>query len=194
MIQGASGAGKTTLLDLLVGLLRPQSGVVRMGTDDLNNVDAVKWRQSIGYVPQELALFHDTIRANITLYDDQVSDAAVEDSLRLSGVSAFVHQLPNGIETDVGEFGGKLSGGQRQRISLARALVTNPKLLILDEVTSALDPETEEAIVSNIAELRGRYTIVAITHRPAWTRIADRLYTLKDGKAKLHTQPKGKSK
>ncbi len=194
VIQGASGAGKTTLLDLLVGLLRPQSGVIRVGTDDLNSVDAVKWRQTIGYVPQELALFHDTIRANITLYDDQVSDAAVEDSLRLSGVSAFVHQLPNGIETDVGEFGGKLSGGQRQRISLARALVTNPKLLILDEVTSALDPETEEAIVSNIAELRGRYTIVAITHRPAWTRIADRLYTLKDGKAKLHTQPKGKSK
>ena len=92
----------------------------------------------------------------------------------------------------MGEFGGKLSGGQRQRISLARALVTGPKILVLDEVTSALDPETEDAIVTNIAELRGRYTIVAITHRPAWTRIADRLYTLKDGKAKLQTSPRGK--
>jgi ATP-binding cassette, subfamily C, bacterial len=192
VIQGPSGAGKTTLLDLLVGLLRPQSGTVRVGADDLNDVDVVKWRQSIGYVPQELSLFHDSIRANVTLYDDQLSDAAVEESLRLSGVHAFVHQLPNGIETDVGEFGGKLSGGQRQRISLARALVTNPKLLILDEVTSALDPETEDAIVSNIAELRGRYTIVAITHRPAWTRIADRLYTLKDGVAKLQSRPQGK--
>ncbi len=192
VIQGASGAGKTTMLDLLVGLLRPQSGLVRVGADDLINLDAVRWRQQIGYVPQELALFHDTIRANITLYDDALSDAAVEESLRLSGVSAFVHQLPHGLDTDVGEFGGKLSGGQRQRISLARALVTHPKLLILDEVTSALDPETEDAIVSNIAELRGRYTIVAITHRPAWTRIADRLYTLKDGKAKLQTSARRK--
>jgi ATP-binding cassette, subfamily C, bacterial len=194
VIQGASGAGKTTMLDLLVGLLRPQGGVVRVGADDLNDVDAAKWRSMIGYVPQELALFHDTIRANITLYDESVGDAAVEESLRLSGVSAFVHQLPDGLATDVGEFGGKLSGGQRQRISLARALVTNPKLLILDEVTSALDPETEDAIVSNIAELRGRYTIVAITHRPAWIRIADRLYTLKDGVAKLQVQSKGKRK
>jgi ATP-binding cassette, subfamily C, bacterial len=192
VIQGASGAGKTTMLDLLVGLLRPQSGVVRVGKDDLNDIDALRWRQMIGYVPQELALFHDTIRDNITLYDEQLSNEAVEESLRLSGVSAFVHQLPHGIQTDVGEFGGKLSGGQRQRISLARALVTSPKLLILDEVTSALDPETEDAIVSNIAELRGRYTIVAITHRPAWTRIADRLYTLKDGKAKLQAPVKGK--
>jgi ATP-binding cassette, subfamily C, bacterial len=192
VIQGASGAGKTTMLDLLVGLLRPQFGVVRIGSTDLNNVDALRWRQMIGYVPQELALFHDTIRANVTLYDEAVTDAAVEDALRLSGVSAFVHQLPSGLDTDVGEFGGKLSGGQRQRISLARALVTHPKLLILDEVTSALDPETEDAIVSNIAELRGRYTIVAITHRPAWTRIADRLYTLKGGTAKLQVRPRGK--
>jgi ATP-binding cassette, subfamily C, bacterial len=192
VIQGASGAGKTTMLDLLVGLLRPQSGTVRVGLDDLKEIDAAQWRQQIGYVPQELALFHDSVRANITLYDEQITDAAVEESLRLSGVSAFVHELPDGLETDVGEFGGKLSGGQRQRISLARALVTRPKLLILDEVTSALDPETEDAIVSNIAELRGRYTIVAITHRPAWTRIADRLYTLKNGTAKLQARAKGK--
>ncbi len=192
VIQGASGAGKTTLLDLLVGLLRPQGGVVRIGSADLNDVDAVQWRRMIGYVPQELSLFHDTIRANITLYDEAVNDAAVEEALRLSGVAAFVHQLPGGLNTDVGEFGGKLSGGQRQRISLARALVTHPKLLILDEVTSALDPETEDAIVSNIAELRGRYTIIAITHRPAWTRIADRLYTLQGGTAKLQTRPRGK--
>jgi ATP-binding cassette, subfamily C, bacterial len=194
VIQGASGAGKTTLLDLLVGLLRPQAGVVRVGNTSLQELDVVKWRQLIGYVPQELSLFHDSIRSNITLYDETVDDAAVEESLRLSGVQAFVHQLPNGINTDVGEFGGKLSGGQRQRISLARALVTGPKILILDEVTSALDPETENAIVNNIAELRGRYTIVAITHRPAWTRIADRLYTLKDGKAELQTAHRGKRK
>ena len=194
VIQGASGAGKTTLLDLLVGLLRPQAGTVRLGTTDLMNIDAQKWRKLIGYVPQELALFHDTIRANITLYDETISEDAITESLTLSGVAAFVSQMPNGLDTDVGEFGGKLSGGQRQRISLARALVTRPKVLILDEVTSALDPETEDAIVSNIAELRGRYTIIAITHRPAWTRIADRLYTLENGKAQLQPKAKGKAK
>ena len=194
VIQGASGAGKTTLLDLLVGLLRPQAGTVRLGNVDLVDNDAQKWRKLIGYVPQELALFHDTIRANITLYDETIAEDAITESLELSGVAAFVSQMPNGLETDVGEFGGKLSGGQRQRISLARALVTRPKVLILDEVTSALDPETEDAIVSNIAELRGRYTIIAITHRPAWTRIADRLYTLENGKAQLQPKAKGKAK
>jgi ATP-binding cassette, subfamily C, bacterial len=174
-------------------LLRPQSGTVQLGDKDLNDVDAMKWRKLIGYVPQELALFHDTIRANITLYDETITEEAITESLALSGVAAFVADMPNGLDTDVGEFGGKLSGGQRQRISLARALVTRPKVLILDEVTSALDPETEDAIVTNIAELRGRYTIIAITHRPAWTRIADRLYTLKNGKAQLQPSAKGRS-
>ena len=192
VIQGPSGAGKTTVLDLLVGFHKAQSGSITIGQHNIADIDLRKWRGMIGYVPQELALFHDTVTANITLYDETVSAAALEESLRLSGVAAFLDQLPNGLDTDVGEFGGKLSGGQRQRISLARALVTGPKILVLDEVTSALDPETEDAIVTNIAELRGRYTIVAITHRPAWTRIADRLYTLKDGKAKLQTSPRGK--
>jgi ATP-binding cassette, subfamily C, bacterial len=194
VIQGPSGAGKTTVLDLLVGFHKAQTGSIWIGKQNIADVDLRKWRGMIGYVPQELALFHDTVTANVTLYDETVSAAAVEESLRLSGVAAFLDQLPNGLDTDVGEFGGKLSGGQRQRISLARALVTGPKILILDEVTSALDPETEDAIVSNIAELRGRFTIVAITHRPAWTRIADRLYTLKDGKAELQTAQRGKRK
>jgi ATP-binding cassette, subfamily C, bacterial len=189
VIQGPSGAGKTTLLDLLIGFHRPLSGKIKIGATDLADIDLQAWRSLIGYVPQELSLFHDTVTANITLYDEQISGAAVNESIQLSGVAAFLDRLPHGLDTDVGEFGGKLSGGQRQRISLARALATNPKVLILDEVTSALDPDTEAAIVKNIAELRGRYTIIAITHRPAWTRIADRLYTLKDGQAILQTQP-----
>jgi ATP-binding cassette, subfamily C, bacterial len=189
VIQGPSGAGKTTLLDLLIGFHRPQSGTIKLGLTDLADIDLQSWRSQIGYVPQELSLFHDTVTSNITLYDQSISDEAVEEAIQLAGVAAFLDKLPRGLDTDVGEFGGKLSGGQRQRISLARALVTNPKLLILDEVTSALDPDTEAAIVKNIAELRGRYTIIAITHRPAWTRIADKLYTLKDGKAVLQTKP-----
>jgi ATP-binding cassette, subfamily C, bacterial len=193
VIQGASGAGKTTLLDLLVGFHRPQSGMIMIGNTDLSEIDLKQWRGMIGYVPQELALFHDTVAANISLFDETVKPEAVRAAADLAGVTAFLDKLPNGLETDVGEFGGKLSGGQRQRISLARALVKNPKLLILDEVTSALDPETEDAIVANIADLRGRYTIIAITHRPAWTRIADRLYVLNDGKATLQTRPNRKA-
>ena len=192
VLQGASGAGKTTLLDLLIGFNVPQSGEILIGSQNLRETDLRKWRSMIGYVPQELALLHDTVSANISLYDESLSSAAIANAMKLSGVSAFLDKLPKGADTDVGEFGGKLSGGQRQRISLARALVCQPKILILDEVTSALDPETEEAIVSNIAELRGHYTIIAITHRPAWTRIADRLYTIKDGTAQLQGKLKDK--
>ena len=118
---------------------------------------------------------------NLTLGDSTIPDAQIMEALRQAGAQSFVAALPQGLDTDVGEMGGRLSGGQRQRISLARALVTKPKLLILDEVTSALDPDTENEIVDNIAGLRGVYTIVAITHRPAWTRIADRSYGLVDG-------------
>jgi ATP-binding cassette, subfamily C, bacterial len=184
VIQGPSGAGKTTVLDLLAGLLRPQKGSVKIGDDNIEDVDMLLWRKSIGYVPQELSLFHDSMRTNITLHDETVTEESIQKSLTLAGINEFLAQLPNGLDTDVGEGGAKLSGGQRQRISLARALVTNPKLLILDEVTSALDPATEDEIVTNIANLRGHYTIVAITHRPAWTRIADSLYELEGGKAK----------
>jgi ATP-binding cassette, subfamily C, bacterial len=194
VLQGPSGAGKTTILDLLVGFHKPLHGTVRIGKDDLADVDIKAWRKSIGYVPQELALFHDTVRANITLYDDTLSDDALQESLQLSGVNEFLPDLANGLETDVGEHGGKLSGGQKQRISLARALITRPKVLILDEVTSALDPETESEIVSNIGRLRGKYTVVAITHRPAWTSIADHLYQIKDGKAILQKTSKRKIK
>jgi ATP-binding cassette, subfamily C, bacterial len=193
VLQGQSGAGKTTMLDLLVGFHKPQSGTVRIGKDDLADVDIKAWRKSIGYVPQELALFHDTVKANITLYDDTISEDALQECLALSGVNDFLPDLADGLNTDVGEHGGKLSGGQKQRISLARALVTRPKVLILDEVTSALDPETEAEIVSNIGKLRGKYTVIAITHRPAWTRIADRLYLIKDGKAVLQSVSKRKT-
>lgn len=182
VIQGPSGAGKTTLVDLLIGFHRPQSGSIWVGKDSLDQVNLKLWRSRIGYVPQELSLFHDTVKANITLLEQDISDDMVAEATRLAEVDTFLGNLPQGLETDVGELGSKLSGGQRQRISLARALVRRPDLLILDEVTSALDPETEAGIVANIAALRGRFTIVAITHRPAWTKIADRLYTLQGGR------------
>ncbi|MFO1121618.1 MAG: ABC transporter ATP-binding protein [Hyphomicrobiales bacterium] len=182
VLSGSSGAGKTTIIDLLIGLNRPTSGRIMIGADPLSDVDIRAWRRQIGYVPQELSLLHASIRDNISLNDPSIPDAQIVEALELAGAGEFLANLAHGLDTDVGEMGGKLSGGQRQRISLARALVTKPKVLILDEVTSALDGRTEADIVSNIAGLRGLFTIVAITHRPAWTDIADRLYLVKEGR------------
>jgi ATP-binding cassette, subfamily C, bacterial len=189
VLQGSSGSGKTTLIDLLIGLNTAQKGKILIGGQSIETIDIKTWRQSIGYVPQDLMLFHDTIHENISLSNPDISTEAILAALDQAGARDFITALPKGIETDVGEMGGRLSGGQRQRIALARALVINPKILILDEVTSALDPETEAEIVSNIASLQGRYTIVVITHRPAWTRIADRLYTISKGHVSSPEKP-----
>jgi ATP-binding cassette subfamily C protein len=189
VFSGPSGAGKTTIIDLLIGLHRPDHGRILVGGTPLEEVDLHAWRRMIGYVPQELSLFHASIRENITLEDASIDDAAVAAAIAQAGAADFVADLPQGQDTDVGEMGSKFSGGQRQRISLARALVTRPQVLILDEVTSALDPDTEHEIVDNIARLRGAYTIIAITHRPAWTRVADRLYNVSRGKVALASSP-----
>jgi ATP-binding cassette subfamily C protein len=182
VLSGASGSGKTTIIDLLIGLNRPDKGEIFVGQSPLGEIDLFAWRRMIGYVPQELNLFHASIRENITLGDPEIRDDAVLSALAQAGATEFLASLPHGLDTNAGELGSKFSGGQRQRISLARALVTHPKVLILDEVTSALDPRTESEIVENIAALRGAYTILAITHRPSWTRIADRLYRVSHGK------------
>jgi ATP-binding cassette, subfamily C, bacterial len=188
VLQGVSGVGKTTLLDLLLGLHKPDSGRITLDGVPLDQIDIVRWRKSIGYVPQELSLLHGTIRENIALGDHDIDDQEIEFALGKAGALDFVKAMPEGLDTNVGSMGLKLSGGQRQRIALARALVTNPQLLILDEVTSALDPKAEKEICENIAGLRGSYTTIAITHRPAWTEIATDLYHIgRDGITKVQS-------
>ena len=185
VITGASGSGKTTLTDLLLGLYQPDSGRVLVDGVPLSEIDLQTWRSLVGYVPQDLILFHDSVLANVTLGDPRLGEAEARAALEAAGAWDFVASLPEGIESLVGEKGAKLSGGQRQRIALARALAGRPKLLILDEVTSALDPQTELDICRNIDALSHDMTILAITHREAWTQIAERTYRLDEGSVEL---------
>ncbi|MEX0923896.1 MAG: ABC transporter ATP-binding protein [Rhodovibrionaceae bacterium] len=178
VIMGPSGIGKTTITDLLLGLYEPDEGKVLIDGMNIQEVDLEKWRGMIGYVPQELFLFHDSIFANISLGYDQITEELVEEALKAADAWGFVSELEGGMHSVVGERGSRLSGGQRQRIAIARALVHKPRLLILDEVTSALDPESEREICANIRSLAGDLTIVSITHRPAWVEGADNVYHL----------------
>lgn len=182
---GPSGAGKTTILDLVLGLIRPDDGAVLLDGKSLQDIDIKAWRKMIGYVPQETILLHDTIEHNITLGDPALKSADVEAALRKAGAWEFVNALPGGLDMVVGERGGKLSGGQRQRIVIARALVNNPILLILDEATSALDPDSEAAIRQTMEDLKGRLSILAISHNKAMIQAADQVYMLENGSARL---------
>ena len=184
-IVGASGAGKTTVADLVIGLLRPQRGDVWIDDLPLRDIDAKAWRNMIGYVPQDTFLFHDTIMANVTLGDREISRAQVERAIRRAEAWDFVAALPEGIDSVVGERGARLSGGERQRIAIARALIRDPALLILDEATTALDPETEAGIVATVRRLTGKVTVLSISHQPAMMRAADDVYRLENGSATL---------
>ncbi len=182
VLTGPSGSGKTTVADLVLGFVTPDEGRILVDGRPLSDYALRDWRHMIGYVPQELILFNETIFDNITLGDSDLDEDDVREALKVAGGLDFVEALPDGLMTHVGEKGARLSGGQRQRISLARALVEKPQLLILDEVTSALDPETEAEIVENIRALQGTTTIIAITHRTALLDVADDIYALEDGR------------
>ena len=173
-IVGSSGAGKTTLVDVLLGVLEPESGSVHIsGVTPLEAIS--KWPGAIAYVPQDVLVANGSIRENVALgYPlEAATDELVNDAIRIASLTEFVAELPEGLDTNLGERGAKISGGQRQRIGIARALFTKPKLLVLDEATSALDGGTEENISSDIQKLKGSTTVVLIAHRLSTVRDAD---------------------
>ena len=180
-IVGKSGAGKSTLIDLLLGSNTFDSGEIYIsGVGPQEAVE--KWTGAIGYVPQNVKLIDSTLRANILLgfTSADVSDKNLLDLLTLLGLDQLVSRK-NGLDTLVSHFGGGLSGGQVQRIGLARALISNPRLLILDEATSALDAETESVINNLLNELHGKVTIIIVAHRLSTVKNADCLYWMDNG-------------
>ena len=180
-IIGRSGSGKTTILDLVAGLHRPDSGTIAVDGVDLATINLRDWRRRIGYAPQENVLLHDTILNNVTLGDPELDEHDARRALEKADAWAFVSDLPEGLHTSVGERGTRMSAGQRQRIMLARALAHGPRLLILDEGTSALDRESEAAICATLKDLSGELTILAVSHQPALAEFADAVYRMTDG-------------
>ena len=180
---GPSGAGKTTMIDILLGVLKPDAGSVLIsGLPPLMAV--AKWPGAISYVPQDIVIAAGTIRENVALgYPIQVAtDELVTSALRVAALNKFVEELPDGVDTQVGERGARISGGQRQRLGIARAMFTRPHLLVLDEATSSLDSETEASISEAINALRGSTTVVLIAHRLSTVRNADIVVYLSEGK------------
>ena len=185
LLHGESGAGKTTIIDLLTGLLKARSGQILINDLEISEIDLRSYRSRIGYVPQDLTLLHDSIFENVTLGSKGISRLDVENSLKKTEAWEFVESFPDGMDTIVGEHGGKLSGGQRQRLSIARALVRNPDILILDESTTALDPKTEEEILNTVAKISKEMIVVAISHQELINKIADSIYSIQNGEVKL---------
>ncbi len=182
-LTGESGSGKSTVADLVMGLITPTRGRILVDGVPLGEIGRTAWRRTIGYVPQDNLLLHDTVLANVALGDETLAEADVAQALEAAGAAAFVAAMPEGMHTVVGERGARLSGGQRQRIMIARALAHRPALLVLDEATSALDPASEAGICETLKGLRGKLTILAVTHQAAMRRISDHVWVVADGAA-----------
>ena len=183
-LAGGSGAGKSTIADLIMGLLLPSAGTVEADGEAITRANARAWRGRVGYVSQDTLLFHDTIRANLLWARPGASEMQVQQAV-VAASAQFVYGLAQGIETVVGDRGMMLSHGQRQRIALARALLLEPSLLIMDEATNSLDLENEENILAVVRAMGAQVTTILISHRPSAVRMADRVYVLEHGRVKL---------
>lgn len=180
-IVGVSGSGKTTLLDLVTGLLRPDKGRLLLGGRSLHEIDIERWQQRIGFVPQDCPVFFASILENIAWGDTAPDRQRAEVCARQAHAWDFIDQLPDGLDSLLGERGCNLSGGQRQRLGIARALYRQPWLLILDEATSALDSFSEQAVQAALAELKGHVTMLLVAHRLQTVAMADEIIVLDRG-------------
>lgn len=181
-VTGPSGAGKSTLADIAAGLAPPSCGSLTVDGRELTPDLRAAWRRQVAVVPQDPFLFHDTIRANLLLAAPHAGEPDLWAALTDAAAADFVRALPHGLDTVVGDRGGAVSGGERQRLALARALLRHPRLLILDEATSALDAASEALVLQALERLRGRTTILAVTHREQTRRAADLVLALEAGR------------
>lgn len=180
---GGSGAGKSTLVDVILGLLTPTSGTVIVDGIDIQ-ISLRGWQDQIGYVPQVIFLTDDTLRRNVAfgIPNEQIDEAAVRRAINAAQLDQFVNELPQGLDTMVGERGIRISGGQRQRIGIARALYHDPQVLVLDEATSSLDTATEREVMDAVRALQGNKTLIIVAHRLSTVEHCDCLYLLEQGK------------
>jgi len=187
VLKGPSGAGKSTIMDLVLGLIPPSRGLIHVDGTDLRDFSLSAWRTRIGYVPQDILLFSDSVRKNVSLGNPKVSDELVRSAIRDAGLSDVIDGLPEGLDTLIGEGGVGLSGGQKQRLAIARALAQDPILLVLDEPTASLDGESAQAVCRTIEGIKHRLCILAVSHEDNLSAIADRTYLVQEGKASLMT-------
>ncbi|SCY58961.1 ABC transporter ATP-binding protein [Desulfoluna spongiiphila] len=180
-IAGPTGAGKSSLIKLLLRFYGPSSGRIAINGKNLEELAAASFRKHVGYVSQHPFLFHGTVRDNLCLGSPKATEEEIRQAIRQAGIEEMIHDLPQGLHTILGDQGNSLSGGQKQRLSLARALLRDPEVLILDEATSAVDPLTESIIHTNILNLRKNRIIIAIAHRLSTLTACDRILVMARG-------------
>lgn len=177
--KGLSGGGKSTLIDIIMGLLEPSEGKIYIDKEELNKQNLINWRNHIGYIPQQVYLFDGTVKENV-VFEREYNELRLIESLKKAKIYDYLI-LNEGLDTKVGEAGIKMSGGQKQRIAIARAIYTNPDVLILDEATSALDEATEEEIMDEIYNICENKTLIIIAHRLSTIKGCNKIYELKNG-------------
>ena len=183
-LVGKSGSGKSTAVDLMIGLYKPKSGKITLDGKELHKYDMNSYRSRIGYVPQDPLLFNTSLRENLLWSEPQASEKEIWEACRLANAETFINELPEKLESVMGERGVRLSGGQRQRIALARAIIRKPDILFLDEATSSLDSESEKLIQESVKQLAETITVVVIAHRLSTISNADYVYILESGQVK----------